>query len=148
MNPDTQVIKRSIAYRAKWRADQEVALPTYRTLGPMTVVPHPKNRNVCSLRTKQLVGTIAKDAFDVSEANNSAVAVQEQPDKCRHYSKEGEPKWENFQSHFEERVAADNDMAKSQLGMVAMAGSLSHGHLNCGIRNILCGAFGCECSPN
>ena len=29
--------------------------------------------------------------------------------------------------------------------MVAIAGSLSHSHWNCGVRNILCGTKGCEC---
>ena len=64
-NPGTQIIKRSIAYRAKWRADQGEPSPTYTTMAPLTVVPHPKNRDVCSLRTKELVGTITKDACDV-----------------------------------------------------------------------------------
>ena len=30
-------------------------------------------------------------------------------------------------------------------GIVAIAGSLSHGHLNCAMRNILGGKKGCEC---
>ena len=30
-------------------------------------------------------------------------------------------------------------------GIVAIAGSLSHSHLNCGMRNIVGGKKGCEC---
>ena len=102
------------------------------------VVPHPKNRDVCSLRTKGLVGTIAKDACDVAEANSSAVAVEESP-QLPPDSKD------SFQKQFEARTLKDNDMATTQLGLVAALGSLSHGHFNCGMRNIICGKAGCEC---
>ena len=79
-HPDTQVIKQSIAYRAKWRANLEIASPTFKTVPPPLIVPHPSNRCVTSLRTKQLVGSTVKEACDVEEANNSAVAVEENPD--------------------------------------------------------------------
>ena len=78
MSPDQQIIKRSIAYRAKYRAGNGEG-PTYKTFSPMLVVPHPSNRGgipVTSLRTKELVGKIVKDACDVVEANSSAVGVE------------------------------------------------------------------------
>ena len=80
---DASVIKRSIAYRAKYRLENSDS-PTLRTTHPLMVVPHTRNRGgvpVASLRTKELVGGIVKDACDVSEANSSAVAVQEPPQR-------------------------------------------------------------------
>ena len=139
-NPDSQIIKRSIAYRAKYRADLGAPSPTFRTMVPSNVVPHPKNRAVNSMRTKQLVGTITKNACDVDEANSSAVAVQEQPSgRRREHAASGAPHWTSLQSDFESRSASDSDIAKCQDGIAALLGSLSHGHLNCGNRNILCG---------
>ena len=80
----TQIIKQSIALRAKWRLDQGPA-PTYRVLPPPIVVPHPCNRGgdaVKSLRTKQLTGDILVDGCDPVEACSNAVAVQEQTEAC------------------------------------------------------------------
>ena len=78
---DNQAIKRSLCYRAKYKVGQGDE-PTYKTVSPFYVVPHPHNRSglmVTSLRTKQLSGTVAKEACDSAEANNSAVAVEERP---------------------------------------------------------------------
>ena len=50
---DTQMIKRSIILRAKYRLEQGPG-PTYRVLPPQIVVPHPRNQGggpVKSLRT-------------------------------------------------------------------------------------------------
>ena len=80
--PDTAIIKRSLAYRAKYRKGQGPA-PYIRTFSVYMVVPHPKNRGgdpVVSLRTRQLGNTLAKDGYDKLEASSSAVAVQETPD--------------------------------------------------------------------
>ena len=75
----TQIIKQSMAYRAKYLVSEE----TKRiTISPMSVVPHPKNRGgdpVVSLRTMQLNGTIAVEGYDPTEANGNGVAVQEKP---------------------------------------------------------------------
>ena len=138
-----QIIKRSIAYRAKYRVNQDIPEPTFKVYGPWSVVPHPKNRGgvpVTSLRTKELTGTIVLEACDVNEANNSAVAVEDQP--------QGGPRlvdWESFQSFFEKAVSNDVCMAKRGPGTSAVVGSLAHGHFNCSCRNILGGEFGCEC---
>ena len=81
---DTQMIKQSIALRAKWRLDQG-PVPTYRVLPPSIVVPHPCNRGgdaVKSLRTKQLTGEILANGCDPVEACSNAVAVQEKTDKA------------------------------------------------------------------
>ena len=103
------------------------------------VVPHPMNRVVTSLRTKDLVNEIAKDGFDTQEANNTAVAVEDNPDRLKEVCDT------SFQTKFESRISADSDMAGSGQGIRAIAEALSHGHLNCGNRNILCGMLGCEC---
>ena len=146
---DPQIIKRSIAYRAKHRAEQGPT-PTYRISAPLLVVPHPKNRGgvpVTSLRTKELVGAIVKESCDVDEANSSAVAVEEQPHEksCRVHDKGGNPLWPNFQAEFEKKSVNDDCLAKVGKGSRAVLGSLSHSHFNCCNRNILCGKHGCEC---
>ena len=81
---DTQMIKRSIICRAKYRLEQGPG-PTYRALAPHLVVPHPRNRGgdpVKSLRTKELSGTVLVDGCDPLEACSNAVAVQEQKEKA------------------------------------------------------------------
>ena len=73
----TQIIKRSICHRAKYRVRAKKT-----TLLPWLVVPHPKNRGgdpIKSIRTKQLTGTIAKDGYDAVEANSHGVVLQEKP---------------------------------------------------------------------
>ena len=73
----TQIIKRSICHRAKYR----VRVKKTKLL-PWLVVPHPKNRGgdpIKSIRTKQLTGTIAKDGYDAVEANSNGVVLQEKP---------------------------------------------------------------------
>ena len=70
MPSDPQIIKRSIAYRAKYRAEGGEE-PFFKNYSPLQVVPHPTNRGgvpVTSLRTKQLIGTIVKEACDDVEA--------------------------------------------------------------------------------
>ena len=80
----TQMIKRGIIFRAKYRLEQGPG-PTYRVLSPHIVVPHPRNRGgdlVKSLRTKELSGTVLVDGCDPLEARSNAVAVQEQTEKA------------------------------------------------------------------
>ncbi len=82
---DNKLIKKSIAYRAKYRLDQGPT-PTMQVFSPALVVPHPKNRAgdpVKSLRTMELGQTVGKDGCDPVEANSTAVAVEEQPDDSR-----------------------------------------------------------------
>ena len=100
-------------------------------------MPHPKNRGgdgVKSLRTKQLTSSIAHDGCDPIEANSNAVAVEDHPDKP------------SFQKHFEEQVKSDPHMCKKLGNRPAVIGTLSHGHFNCAMRNMLDGQKGCECS--
>ena len=123
---DTQLIKKSIAFRAKYRVEQG-SEPTMRLFAPPLAVPHPKNRGgdpVKSLRTIQLSGSIVQDGCDVVEANSNAVAVEDNPSKPR------------FQSFFEEQVKSDPHMLKKSFNIVASIGTLSHGHLNCMMRNM------------
>ena len=81
---DTQMIKRSIIFRAKYRLEQGPG-PTDRVLSPQIMVPHPRNRGgdlVQSLRTRELSGTVFVDRCDPLEACSNAVAVQEQTEKA------------------------------------------------------------------
>ena len=130
---DTQLIKKSIAFRAKYRLEQG-SEPTMRLFAPPLAVPHPKNRGgdpVQSLRTIQLSGSIVQDGCDVVEANSNAVAVEDNPSKPR------------FQSFLEEQIKSDPDMTKKSSNIMVSIGTLSHGHLN--FRNVLGGQKGCEC---
>ena len=75
----TQLIKLSIALRAKYRLGQGDR-PYMAVLEPGQVVPHPGNRSgdpVKSMRTQELTGMVCCDGFDETEANSAAVAVKE-----------------------------------------------------------------------
>ena len=131
----TQKIKQSIAFRAKYRVDES------KTMSPLLIVPHPKNRGgdpVKSLITMHLNATIAVEGYDTIEANSNGVAVQEKPAVA------GGP-GTFFQDDFAQKLKTDPDMLERGEGVVAIASSLSHSHLNCGLRNILGGKKGCEC---
>ena len=81
---DTQMIKRSIVFRAKYRLEHGSG-PSYRVLSPQHVVLHPRNRAddlVESLRTRELSGMVLVDGCDPLEACSNAVAVQEQTEKA------------------------------------------------------------------
>ena len=123
----TPLIKQSICWRAKYRTEKK-AIP------PLKVVPHPCNRDVKSLRTKELNGTIVYDGYDTIEANVNAVLVEDKPavagGTCF------------FQEEFVKNLKNDPDMMQ---GSDALGGSLSHSHLNCLMRNILGKKRGCEC---
>ena len=126
---DSRKIKQSICFRANYRVDPK------KVMSPLLVVPHPKNRGgdpVKSLRTRQLIGTVTVEGYDPIEANCNAVAVEDQPAVAGGSG-------HHFQEVFEMQVKPDPDMAERGEGMVAMAGSLSHTHLNCSMRNnMLC----------
>ena len=128
------IIKHSLCLRAKYRL-RKTRVP------PMLVVPHPKNRGgdaVKSLRTMQLTASIA-EGYDTIEANSNAVAVEDRPPVVA-----GTNTF-YFQSEFEKQVVPDPDMAAKGAGIMATMGSLSHSHLNCVNRNIVCGKRGCNC---
>ena len=137
----SQVIKASIALRAKYRLDQDRATPTLVRWAPALAVPHPKNRGgdpVKSSRTVQLSGDLVKDGFDPIEADSNAVAVEQHPDAQAD---------EGFQAAFEKKILVDPDMAAKVSKICAIGGTLSHSHLNCCLRNMAVGARGCECPP-
>ena len=132
----TQIIKQSIAFRAKYRVEE-----SKKTMSPLLIVPHPKNRGgdpVKSLRTTQLNGTITVEGYDPIEANGNGVAVQDKPAVAGGSGT-------RFQEDFAQKLKTDPDMLERGEGIVAIAGSLSHSHLNCAMRNILGGKKGCEC---
>ena len=122
----TQIIKRSIAYRAKYRVGKK----TKRIL-PWLVVPHPKNRGgepIKSIRTKELTGTIAEDGYDEVEANSNGVVVQEKAVVA------GLPKSDTFQKAFAEKLYCDPEIAEREDGdggLVAKFASLSQRPSQC-----------------
>ena len=131
MKFDTEKIKISLCYRAKYRKSKMMVYPLW-------VVPHPRRcgETVTSLRTMQLTATIINN-YDSREANLSAVAVEDKPVVAGNIG--------YFQDEFAKNVELDPDVAVQDSGIVAIFGSLSHSHLNCCMRNILCGKRGCEC---
>ena len=86
-----------------------------------------------SIRTKQLSGSIAHDGCDTLEASSNAVAVIDNPDTL------------TFQQLFQQAIKSDPDMAVKISNIEALIGTLSHGHFNCTMRNMLGGNPGCEC---
>ena len=139
---NTQIIKKSLAFRAKYRVTPEAG--QLLTLGPGLVVPHVANRGgepVKSLRTKELTADICTDGCDVTEATSNAVAVQAMPDKDR----QEKNITSTMQSLYEEATKMDPDMVDRVHGVEAIAGSLSHSHFNCVLRNILGAKKGCVC---
>ena len=145
--PDTQIIKTSIAYRAKYRLGQGPE-PTIMMMAPGLAVPHPKNRGgdpVVSLRTKQLAGFIANAGFDAVEVKSCAIAVKDDATRGGGGSTRGGGVGPSFQASFEAQTANDPDMAKQIGGLDACIGTLSHSHLNCVLRNIQAGMHGCVC---
>ena len=73
----TQIIKRSIQYRVKYRVPGGK-----KKHGPGLVVPHPNNRGkdpMAPTRLRELGGTLALEGYDLIEANTNGVAVQQKP---------------------------------------------------------------------
>ena len=145
-NLDVRAIKKSIAYRAKYRYGQGET-PYVKLYPPGLVVPHPNNRGgdpCVSRRTIDLGNTVAADGCDPMDAQSSAVAVEDAaPDAAL------KPAWGSFQKHFDKQVKGkDPHMAPNVAGMTAMIGSLSHSHWNCLSRNIGTGQFGCACKSS
>ena len=87
-----------------------------------------------SLRTMQLNGTITVEGYDPVEANSNAVAVEERPAVAA-----AGGTGSSFQDDFAQKLKTDPDMLERGEGIVAIAASLSHSHLNCGMRNIIGG---------
>ena len=115
------MIKRSIAYRAKFRKGQGPG-PKIQVLSPALAVPHPRNRGGDPIRTKQLGNSICNDGHDPVEAAGSAVAVEAHAVKRN-------PIWGTFQEHIEQQVKGkDPDMAPRVNGVVAVIVTVSHGH--------------------
>ena len=133
----TQIIKKSIYYRAKYRTSEKRA----RIL-PWFVVPHPKNRGgdpMASKRLKQLTGTFAKEGYDPIEANTNGVVVEEKP-------KSAGGSGHVYQSNFSTKLNGDPEIAEFGVGgLKATFASCGHGHLNCSLRNVAAGKRGCEC---
>ena len=132
---DSKIIKRSIAYRAKYRKHEK------KFLSAWSVVPHPSNRGgevVKSSRTKQINGIILSAGFDPVEAQFNAVVIEQDPK----LPVEGH----SFQSLFAFSVAADPDIAVSSDEFDASYGSVSHSHVNLAKRIVLTGKKGCMCT--
>ena len=138
----TQIIKRSICFRAKYRVREKK-----RKNLPWLVVPHPKNRGgdpIKSIRTKQLTGTIAVDGYDPVEANSNGVVLQEKPVVTGKTVLLEIGKRRSYQQIFAGKLNCDLEIAEKDVSSLeAKFASLSHGHLNCTFRNIQAGKRGC-----
>ena len=86
-----------------------------------------------SIRTKQISGSIAHDGCDTLEASSNTVAVIDNPDTL------------TFQQLFQQAIKSGPDMAAKISNIGVLVGTLSHGHLNCTMRNMSGGNPGCEC---
>ena len=94
----TQIIKRSICIRAKYRVREGK-----QKYIPSLVVPHPVNRGgdpIAPTRTRQLSGDIADDGYDGIEANTNGCVVQQKPLS------------NSFQEAFSIKLMADHDIAE------------------------------------
>ena len=80
----------------------------------------------------QLNGTLTVEGYDPIEANSNGVAVEEKPAVAGGTGS-------SFQDDFAQKLRTDPDMLERGEGIVAIAASLSHSHLNCGMRNIIGG---------
>ena len=124
----TQIIKQSIAFRAKYEIIAEQYWPPFR------VVTHPQNRGgdpIKQQRLRELTGKLVVDGVDPIEANMNGVCVAATGN--------------NFQDAFVKSIeGAEDDIAATD-GSAALGGSLSHSHLNCTLRNVGGGKRGCEC---
>ena len=135
---DFKIIKRSEAYRAKYRHHEKILLPTW------SVVPHPSNRGgevVKSSRTKQISDIILQGGYDSAEADFNAVVIEQKPELAVAGSHV-----QSFQALFAASVAADPDMAVASDEPDASYGSVSHSHANLAKRNVLTGKKGCMCT--
>ena len=94
-----------------------------------------------SLRTMQLNGTLTVEGYDPGEANSNGVAVEEKPAVAGGAGS-------SFQDDFAQKLKTDPDMLERGEGIVAIAASFSHIHLNCSMRNIIGGKHGCECGES
>ena len=75
---ETQIIKISCVYRAKYEVAKEVYI------SPLRVVPHPLNRGgdpVKVRRCRSITKDIAMYGCDVNEAEQNAVLIGSPPDK-------------------------------------------------------------------
>ena len=138
--PDTMVIKSSCAFRAKYEETSECYL------SPLKVVPHPLNRGgdpVKPLRCKEISSVIYKHGCDVKEAEWNAVLINKPPPEFWDEVREAccNP---DFEAHYAANVLDAEDMCVYP-GPKAEGGSVSHGHLNCTLRNCQTGKVGCEC---
>ena len=135
---DTPLIKRSVASRAKY----SIRGGATEKYSPSHVVLHPKNSEgdpVDPVRCRNLSGSIARDGYDRIGANTDGCCMQQ---KSVFEGGSGR----EFQDAFSRSVAADGEIAEfGTAGIIAIVGSLSHGHLNCVSRNIAAGLRGCEC---
>ena len=74
--PDTDIIKASLQYRAKYKSKRQ---PDRQNLLCWQVVPHPSNRRgqvIGTARTKALAGDILDAGYDPGEATADLVAVE------------------------------------------------------------------------
>ena len=138
-SPDTKVIKKGLAYRAKYKSKRQAHK---QNLMCSQVVPHPKNRGgdvIRTLRTKALVGDILDCGYDLVEATLDLVAVEIDLDDSGGASTK-------FSDHFKSSAGMDPDHYYDPSRNILFAG-LSHNSKNLAERNLSNGMPGCACDP-
>ena len=127
MAEQTEIIKRSIHHRAKYRVGKK------KKYCPGLVVPHPAILGVNVVgprRLRLLAGTLVYEGYDSIAADLNCVSVQEKPLPSGGAGN-------SFQVAFSSSLKADHDIAEFGPGeTIAIAGSLSNADLNCALRNV------------
>ena len=139
----TMIIKKSCAWRAKYEEDASTRIT------PLQIVPHPLNRagdTVKVRRCRNLTCDIARDGFDVIEAEQNAVVIQQPPNaEAVDIIAKANVCNPDYDAHFAEGVLDSNDMCV-RYGTPIEGGSVSHSHLNVTLRNVQTKRVGCECN--
>ena len=100
--PDRQIIKESLAWRAKYRTKEQNPLQNLRC---GQIVSHPSNRGgepISTSRTKDLAGVLLCDGYHLTEATVDSVVVEVDVDSS------GKPR-STFSDHFKVSVELEPD---------------------------------------
>ena len=121
--PDTQIIKKALAYRAKYRTKRQ---EPKQNLMCWQLVPHPSNRGgevIRSRRTKVLAGDIIEAGYDPVEGSLDSVSVEAKVDSS------GVPS-NMFSDHFEANTGMDPEHYVCNTHITLFA-ALSQQHQTC-----------------
>ena len=128
--PDRQIIKESLALRAKYRTKRQAPRQIVKCF---QIAPHPKNRGgepIRATRTRTKAIYILESGYDPAKAIVNSVAVEV-----------GNPA-ATFSDHFKANAGLDPDHYFDP-GLSILFAGLSHNHKNLAERNIWKACPGC-----